>query len=101
MSRRLQLQAKLEELLGSRNVYYQPPESLKMEYPAIRYSKSTISSRHADNMKYSNLTRYEIIVIDKRPDNETIQKILNLPYASYDRHYAANNLNHDVLSIYY
>ena len=37
---RLTLQTKLEDLLGSKHVYYQPPENLKMEYPAIRYSKS-------------------------------------------------------------
>ena len=101
MSRRLELQTKLEELLGSRNVYYQPPESVKMEYPAIRYSKSNISSNHADDMKYSNFTQYEIVVIDRRPDNEVIEKILDLPYTSYDRHYTSNNLNHDVLTIYY
>ena len=101
MSHRLELQTKLEELLGSRNVYYQPPESVKMEYPAIRYSKSNINSRHADDMKYSNLTRYEIIVIDKRPDNEVMDKILTLEYTSYERHYASNNLNHDVITLYY
>lgn len=101
MTRRLELQSKLEEMLGSRNVYYQPPETLKMEYPAIRYSKSVIDSRYADNSKYSKFTRYEVIVIDKRPDNEVIDKILDLPYSSHDRHYAANNMNHDVITLYY
>ena len=72
-----------------------------MEYPAIRYSKATISSRHADDMKYSNFDRYEIIVIDKGPDNEVIQKILELPLSSHDRHYTSNNLNHDVINLYY
>lgn len=101
MARRLELQSKLEGMLGSRNVYYQPPETLKMEYPAIRYSKSDIDSKYADNSKYSKFTRYEVIVIDKRPDNEVIDKILDLPYSSYDRHYAANNMNHDVITLYY
>lgn len=101
MASRLELQTKLEGLLGSRNVYYQPPENLKMEYPAIRYSKSKISSNHANNAKYSKFTRYEIIVIDKRPDNEVIQKILELQYSSFDRHYKSDNLNHDVISLYY
>ena len=101
MASRLELQSKLEELLGSRNVYYQPPESLKMEYPAIRYSKSIISSNHADDMKYSNFTSYEIIVIDRKPDNNVIQKILELPYSSHDRHYVSNNLHHDSINLYY
>lgn len=101
MASRLDLQNKLEGLLGNRNVYYQPPESLKMEYPAIRYSKSIISSRHADDVKYTNFTRYEIIVIDRKPDNDVIQKILELPHSSFDRHYVSNNLNHDVINLYY
>lgn len=100
MASQTELQAKLEMLLGSRNVYYQPPESLKMKYPAIRYSKSNISSKYANNAKYSNFTLYEIIVIDNLPDNEVINKILMLPHSTYDRHYVANNLNHDVINIY-
>ena len=49
MSRRLKLQEKLEELLESRNVYYQPPESKKMDYPAIRYNKQSSDKRAADD----------------------------------------------------
>ena len=101
MASRVELQTKLEELLGSRNVYYQPPESLKMEYPAIRYSKNKIESRHADGINYSNFTRYEIIVIDKKPDNDVINKIMELPLSSFERHYVSDNLNHDVINLYF
>lgn len=101
MASRHELQSKLEELLGSRNVYYQPPESVKMSYPAIRYSKKNIDSKNANDGKYLNNTSYEIIVIDKKPDNEVINKILNLPYSSYDRPYKTDNLYHDVLTLYY
>jgi len=101
MASRLDLQSKLEELLGSKHVYYQPPESLKMEYPCIRYSKNDIESKHADNMKYHNINLYQIIVISKKPDHEVIQKILDLPLSSFDNHYISNNLNHDVINLYY
>ena len=101
MGSRLELQSILEELLGCKNVYYQPPENLKMEYPAIRYSRDDVNSRNADNIKYSACNRYEIIVIDRRPDNEVINKILQLPYSSYGRHYAADNLNHDTIILYF
>ena len=101
MASRLELQSKLEELLGSRNVYYQPPESQKMEYPAIRYSRNDIESKYANNTKYSNTNRYEIIVIDKRPDNVVIDKILALPLSSFDRHYVSDNLNHDSIILYF
>lgn len=101
MATRLELQNKLEELLGTKNVYYRPPESLKMKYPAIVYSKSNIGSRFANNAAYSYLIRYEVIVIDRKPDNSVIQELLKLPYCSYDRHYVSDNLNHDVLTLYY
>lgn len=101
MGTRIELQRKLEELLGSAHVYYQPPESVKMEYPAIVYSKSSIKGFHADNMKYLTTNRYEIIVIDRMPDNDVITRLLKLPYCSYDRNYKSDNLNHDVLTLYY
>ena len=101
MADRLELHSVLQELLGSYNVYYQPPESIKMQYDAIRYSKKTIDSKYANDRKYSMIDCYEIIVISRLPDNPVIKKLLSLPYCSYDRHYVADNLHHDVLTIYY
>ena len=101
MADRLELQSVLEELLESRNVYYQPPESIKMQYDAIRYSKKNIRSTYANDGKYSMTDCYELIVISRRPDHPVIKKLLALPYCSYDRSYVANNLYHDVLTIYY
>ena len=101
MADRLELHSVLQELLGSSNVYYQPPESIKMQYDAIRYSKKTIDSKYANDRKYSMIGCYEIIVISRLPDNPVIKKLLSLPYCSYDRHYIADNLHHDVLTIYW
>lgn len=101
MADRLELHSLLEEMLDSKNVYYQPPESIKMQYDAIRYSKKNIRSTFANGGKYLMKDCYELIVISKRPDHPVIKKLLSLPYCSYDRHYVADNLNHDVLTIYY
>ena len=101
MASRLELQSKLEGLLGSRNVYYQPPENIKMLYPAIVYSKDDIDIKYADNNNYNKINKYNIIVIDKLPDNSVINKILELPLSSYDRHYNEDNLNHDSMTLYY
>lgn len=101
MADRLDLQGLLEEFLESRNVYYQPPESIKMQYPAIRYSKKSIQSVYANNSKYLMRDCYELIVISRSPDHPVIKKLLALPYCSYDRPYVADNLYHDVLTIYY
>lgn len=101
MGTRRELQLILEEMLGTRNVYYQPAENLQMQYPAIRYQKADDITYHGDNIKYLNRNCYDITVIDNIPDNEVIDKILTLPYSSFDRHYKANNLNHDVIQLYF
>lgn len=101
MDKQAKLQTLLEELLGSRNVYYQPPANLMMQYPAIRYSLSDIEIKYADNRSYSNLTRYELTVIDYLPDNIVVQKILDLPLSSFDRRYTSDGLVHDVINLYF
>ena len=101
MADRLDLQRTLEQILGSSNVYYQPPASVVMKYPAIVYSKKNIEDGHANNKPYLRDYRYEIIVIDKQPDNDAINKLLELPYCSFSTHYTADNLHHDVLNLYY
>lgn len=101
MRSRLELQTLLEDLLESTNVYYQPPENLKMEYPCIRYYKDDIRGDYADDMKYSIYDVYHIVVISKRPDHPVINKILQIPYSSFNRHYVSDELNHDVIKLYF
>ena len=101
MGSRLDLQTKLETLLGSKNVYYQPPASVRMNYPAIVYSRSNIENRHADDDVYMQAYFYEVIVIDEDPDSEVVENISKLPGCRFDRHYTSDNLNHDVFTLYY
>ena len=101
MPSRIELQAMLEELIGSRNVYYQPPESIRMQYPAIVYSRSKIEDEFANNLVYKRAIAYEVIVIDKDPDSEIVEKVSFLPLCKHDKHYTADNLNHDVFTLYY
>lgn len=100
-NKRLELHEKLKSLPGIKKVYYQPPENLKIEYPAIVYNMNDIYSRHADDIKYNNKIEYSIIIIDKMPDNEVIDKLLTWPLSSYNRHFVSDNLNHDVITLYY
>lgn len=101
MHTRNDLQLLLETFLNSRNVYFQPPENLKMNYPCIRYSISDITDFYADGLKYNSVNVYDIVVIDKMPNNPVIKKILELPYSSFDRHYVSEELNHDIIKLYY
>lgn len=101
MDKRLELHEMLCEILGSRNVYFQPPSSLMMHYPAIKYSRQDIENTSADNVIYKQDHVYQIIVIDYDPDSEIVDKISRIPRIKFDRHYAADNLNHDVFTLYY
>ena len=102
MDRRLELHEKLCEILGSRNVYFQPPETVKLQYPCIIYSLSDVNTTHADNKLYLHKNEYTIMVICKSPDDRIHESLMQeLPYCDFDRAYTADNLNHRVLSLYY
>lgn len=102
MGSRLELQSALEEVLGSQNVYFQPPATIKMSYPAIVYSLDNDYHLQANNKLYYRKKRYTVTVIDKNPDTIIPDSLLiAFEYCSFDRHYKADNLNHYVLTIYY
>lgn len=101
MASRIELQNLLENILGSRNVYYQPPASVSIKYPAIIYSRSDIDTRFADNSPYSLQHAYMLTYIDRNPDSEYVNKIASLPMCVYDRQYKSDNLYHDVFKLYF
>ena len=101
MSNRLDLQATFEKILGSRNVYFQPPESVKLNYPAIVYAIKDVETAFADNRAYLKAPSYEVTLIDKNPDNAFVEAILDIPYCTFDRHYKADNLNHYVFTLFH
>lgn len=101
MASRLELQTMLEKLLGSPNVYFQPPASVLMKYDAIRYSRKTIENVHANNSVYNQRDCYEVIVIYRNPDSDLPRRISQLPRCRFDRHYVSDNLNHDVFTLYF
>ena len=101
MGTRLELQTMLETLLGSRNVYFQPPASVKMSYPAIVYSRSNIVNTHANDNVYLQDRAYRVTVVDKDPDSPLVDLVSKLPLCSFQQHYTADNLNHDVFLLYF
>ena len=100
MDSRPNLQVKFENLLESRNVYFTPPESLKMNYPAIRYRLKNFDRKFANDLAYLQKPCYEVTLIDKNPDSKYVEKILALPLCSFDRHYKSDNLNQWVFTIF-
>lgn len=101
MASRLSLQTQLEELLGNHNVYFQPPESVKMKYPAIVYTLEKIENTHADGGVYLFHKRYSVTIIDKNPDSKFVDMVAGLPTCQFNRHYNSENLNHWNFSLYF
>jgi hypothetical protein len=101
MASRLKLQEEFEQILKSENVYYNPPASVKMKYPAIVYSRSKIDNNHANNVVYNQKTAYNVTVVDPDPDSEIVKTVSKLPLCRFSRHYVADNLNHDTFILYY
>lgn len=107
MGRRLELDAIFRKIInitdptdGDSHVYFQPPESCKMKYPAIRYTLKGYRQLKANDGTYGSSPFYEVTLIDQNPDSSYVKELLELPYSSFDRAYSANNLNHFVFIIY-
>lgn len=101
MASRIELQTLLETVLGSSNVYFQPPPGFQLLYPCIIYSRNNIDTAFADNSPYTLTKQYKVTVIDANPDSTIPENIAALPRTSFDRAYKSGQLNHDVFTIYF
>jgi hypothetical protein len=99
MDNRLKLQSLLEEALGSKQVYFQPPSSIRMKYPAIVYSRNNIENVSANDSVYVQHYSYQITVMDYNPDSEIVKKISMIPGIRFGNHFTSEDLNHDVFTI--
>lgn len=100
MANRLDLQTTFEKILGSRNVYFQPPASVIMQYPAIVYSRRSIDNHFAGDTIHIQRPSYDVVLIDKNPEGPYLAELLRIPYSRYNRHYVSDNLHHDSITIY-
>lgn len=96
---RLELQNLLKEIVP--NVYFQPPNGLKIQYPCIVYVRDTMDVSYADNSPYRHAIRYQVTVIDRSPDSDLVNRVAMLPLVSHSRFFTADDLNHDVFTLYF
>lgn len=101
--RRLELNELFVSMLdGRRNVYFQPPNNTKMQYPCIVYNREKADIKFADNALYLFKQRYQVTLISMDPDSSVLfQQIILLPMTVHDRSFAVDNLNHDVFTLYF
>lgn len=103
MASRLNLHNELKEVLGSNNVYYQPPESFKIKYPCFVYKREQVDQKYADNYTYTHKHRYTVTYIDLDPDNNIVERMIDhhFMYLSVSRGFVSDGLYHQVFEIYY
>lgn len=99
VNKRLELHSILEAICE--NCYFEPPTSKKLKYPCIKYERVNNSTRYGDNKPYLITTRYQLTVMDQDPDSEIVPEIEKLELCTFDRHYDADGLSHDVFTIYH
>lgn len=99
--RRYELQKQLVTLLGSSNVYYQPPGNLTMQYPCIVYQLDKYEDKQADNLLYNHRKQYQVTVIDRDPDSVIPEKLNQIPYTSLNTAFVKDDLYHYIFTIYF
>lgn len=102
MVRRYELHEKICDILGSRNVYFQAPSTLKMKYPCVRYDLSGFDTKHANDGVYNYSKRYDGVIIDLDPDTEIPEKMLMaFSFFSLGKPYIADGLYHYPFTLYF
>lgn len=71
-----------------------------MEYPAVVYQRASTNVVYADNSPYRLMRQYEVTLISRDPDEPIFNALVTMRMSRHDRHYVADNLNHDVFTIY-
>lgn len=102
MASRIELHNTLCGILGTRKVYFQPPESIKLEYPCFIYTLEGMDVKKADNKLYMNTNRYSILYIDRDHITDIPTEMLEtFEMCSIDRIYTADNLYHVAFTLYF
>lgn len=102
MASRLKLHEELCELQGNRSVYFNPPETVKLSYRCIVYSRTGVYRTSANDVTYNKMNEYQLVVIDTTPDCELPDELMSyFPMCTFVRSYVSNGLYHFVLRLYY
>ena len=103
---RVELHYKFEQIMGTRldgkpNVYFQPPPSVKLNYPCIIYSLQNKDAQFADDTPYVRFNSYSVQVIDPNPESIYPDKIAELSLCRFERFFTLDNLNHYNFVLYW
>lgn len=97
---RLDLHKLLASILGSKNVYFQPPSKQRIYYPAIIYSRSPYEAEHADNHGYIIHDHYMVTHVTKDPNSITPKALAQMPNCRQEQAFKSDEMYHTVFSLY-
>lgn len=101
MMDRHQLQTELERL-GIKNVYFQPPENVKLKYPACIYSLMNHRTHHADDRPYFARPKYNVQYITRDPDDSMINNlVMAFPTITHNTSFKSDGLYHFSYELYF
>ena len=96
---RVELQELLKEYCDT--VYFQPPSSIRINYPCIVYNRSTDYINRANDKLYMKEKMYRVTVMDRNPDSDIADRLQELPWAVIISRDVIDNIYHTTLNIYY
>lgn len=100
MGTRAELQGELLKLAPY--AYYQPPVSLKINYPCFIYQLSPPKTEHADNRIYIKIPHYTLTYISSAVSDHKVDEILcHFKYCHFDRSFTADGLHHYTFDLFY
>lgn len=98
---RIELHHKLESVLGSNNVFFDPPESFKLRYPCIVYYLEGFSDISADNVTYNRQRVYNMTYISPTAEDPIADDLANLRFCRLNRPFTVSDLYHWAYTIIY
>ena len=100
MGSRIDLNKRLQDIMGSGQVYYNPDASLTLRYPCFLYSLSNADITYADGLHYAEHRNYTVTYITRNADDEPFKKMFGaFAFCRFERMYKTDGLYHYVFNV--
>ena len=93
-TKRLALHQEFIRILGNAcNVYFMPPQEMRLSYPAIVYYLGGGSDSYADNVRFLPRTTFDVTLIENEPLSPKVDEIRDLKHSSYMTSFKKDHLH--------
>ena len=81
------------------HVYFQPPESVKMQYPCFVYHLANDNVIRSNDKPYLHKEVYDVTYITREAEPVLPEAMKGLHNVSFNRRYVSENLNHFAFTV--